>query len=570
MDSKKDEPAKKDTAGAATPGSARPHATLDLKATVVEPKGSKEAPKAAAKEPAKEPAPDHAQDGAQDGAKDQKPAASATAASGAASAEAPKSEPASPPPSPPRPAASGRFFTHLAAGIMGGIVALLAADIFASQLGLGDTSEQADVSAALQKRIEKLEETSKGNGATSALTTRLKAAEAKLDKLARLPSTVADLEKEQGALLSDVKSLDAKVGAQGGDESTAARVTKLEDKLTALSDAAARDPQGGGLPQLAAVTGKITDLESTVKTQLDALRKNVSEEIDTRLSAATAASETAKSGTQRIDRELAGIKADNAQLAARINALTADSERVTQTLRTTQEEMSRLKVDLNAQLPSFAKPADVAAATAPLTDKLNALQQDVQGVVKGEEERKATAGRIVLSLELANLKRAIDRGRSYATELAAARKLSDGSIDLTPLSRFADTGVPTLAQLREDFKPVAFKIIDAEQQPADGSLVDRLLAGAKSVVRVRKISHESDDKSVEAIVGRMETALNEDRLDDVIEQAKTLPPAAQDAARDFVAKVEARNTVDRALTSVETQLKASLVAQPAAAATSGQ
>jgi hypothetical protein len=304
-----------------------------------------------------------------------------------------------------------------------------------------------------------------------------------------------------------------------------------------------------------------------VNNQLDALRKNVTEQIDTRLAAATEASETAKSGTQRIDRELAGIKADSAQLTARVNALNAESERDSQTLRSTQEALTQLKVDLNARLPTYARPEDVTAATTPLATKLDALQQDMQGVVKGEEERKATAGRIVLSLELANLKRAIDRGNGYAAELAQARKLSGNSIDLAPLSRFADTGVPTLPELRQDFKAVAFKIIDAGQQPAEGSIVDRLLAGAKSVVHVRKISHESDDKSVEAVVSRMEAALSEDQLGDVLEEAKTLPPAAQDAARDFLAKVEARNAVDRALASVETQLKASLVAPPGAAGT---
>ncbi len=189
----------------------------------------------------------------------------------------------------------------------------------------------------------------------------------------------------------------------------------------------------------------------------------------------------------------------------------------------------------------------------------------MQSVVKGEKDRKATASRIVLSLELANLKRAIDRGTGYTAELAAARKLTDdGSVDLAPLARFADTGVPTLAELRQDFKSVAFKIIDADQQPVDGSIVDRLLAGAKSVVRVRKISHESDDKTVDAVVARMEEALNHDQLDEVIAEAKTLPPASQDAAHDFLAKVEARNTADQALAKVEAQLKASLVAPPAA------
>ncbi len=572
MNTKKDEPGKKETPGAAGPGSNRPHATIDLKATVVDPK--------VGKEPTKEPAKDDKT------AKDEKPAPAATpvgtaapraTASGAGAPQSAKPRPGAPTPDqrerpqspasaqqPVKSAGSGGFFTHLAAGIAGGVVALLAADFLASQLGLSGSGDQAGITTSLQQRIEALESHSKGNAATAELASRLKAAEARVGKLDGLNGKIDKLSQAQGALSQDVKSLDAKVGTQGGDADTAARLTKLEDKLSALSEAAAHDPEGG-LPQLAAVTGKITDLESTVNNQLDALRKSVTEEIDTRLTAATAASEAAKSGTQRIDRDLAGIKADDAQLTARINALNAEGQRAGETLRTTQEELTRLKVDLNARLPNFARPEDVSAATMPLAEKLNSLQKEVQGVVKGEENRKATAERIVLSLELANLKRAIDRGGAFASQLAEARKLSDGTVNLAPLASFVDTGVPTLADLRQDFKSVAFRIIDAGQQRADGSIMDRLLAGAKSVVRVRKISHESDDRSVEAVVARMEAALKEDRLGDVVEQAKTLPPAAQDAAGDFLAKVEARNTVDKALASVEGQLKASLVA-PAAGA----
>lgn len=75
---------------------------------------------------------------------------------------------------------------------------------------------------------------------------------------------------------------------------------------------------------------------------------------------------------------------------------------------------------------------------------------------------------------------------------------------------------------------------------------------------MRKISHGPDDASVEAVVGRMESALNEGRLSEVSNEAKALPPPAADAAHDFLAKVEARNAVDKAITAVEKQLKASL------------
>ena len=87
-----------------------------------------------------------------------------------------------------------------------------------------------------------------------------------------------------------------------------ARVAKLEEQLNDMSTAAAKDPQSGRLPQLAALTGKVVDLESTINTQLDALRKSVTQEVDSRLATTNETSEAAKSGTVRIDRDLAALK----------------------------------------------------------------------------------------------------------------------------------------------------------------------------------------------------------------------------------------------------------------------
>ena len=51
----------------------------------------------------------------------------------------------------------------------------------------------------------------------------------------------------------------------------------------------------------------------------------------------------------------------------------------------------------------------------------------------------------MLSLELASLKRAIDRGNGFASELSDARKLAGSSVDLTPLQRYVDRRVPIRA-----------------------------------------------------------------------------------------------------------------------------
>jgi len=543
MNTRKDDPAKPAASGEAS--SSRPHATLDLKATVVTPASTKDAKSTSGPAETSKPS-----------APSALPGASPRREAGAAMADPPRKTA----PAPMKAGGYGGFFSHLAAGIAGGIVALLAADMLASELGLSGPAEHEGISAALQQRVAALEAVSKQRAGASDLTTRLATAESKLAALEKVGGSVDRLSKRQDELAGNLKAVDAKLSSRVDDANAQARIAKLEEQLADMSAAAASDPQSGRLPQLAALTGKVVDLESTIATQLDALRKSVNQEVDTRLAAANATSEAAKSGTQRIDRELAGLKSESAQLTARFDALKADSDGASATLKTTEDALKKLKVEIDARLATFAKPDDVASAVTPLAGKLAGLQQDVQDVVKSESERRATAERIVLSLELASLKRAIDRGSGFATELADARKLSGGSIDLTPLARFADSGVPTLSELQKDFKTTAFKMIDAEEAPAEGSIVDRLLAGAKSVVRVRKISHSAGDASVEAVVARMETALNEDRLGDVLQEAKALPPRVQDAAQDFLAKVEARNAVDGALSAVETQLKASLVA----------
>jgi hypothetical protein len=547
MNTRKDDPAKPAAGGDTSPS--RPHATLDLKATVVN-AAKDDKPAAAAPDATKASA-------------SALPGASPRGEAGTSKAEAPKK------PAPARAGGYGGFFSHLAAGIAGGIVALLATDMLASQLGLSGPSQHEDATAALQQRVVALEAASNQKSNTSGLTARLAAAEAKLEGLEKVNSSVDRIAKRQDELAGNVKAVDAKIAARADDATVVARVTKLEEQLGDMSTAAATDPQSGRLPQLAALTGKVVDLESTINTQLDALRKSVTQELDTRLAVANETSEAAKSGTQRIDRDLAALKTESGQLTARFDTLKADADRAGANLKATEDELKKLKTEIDVRLATFAKPEDVAAAVTPLAGKLAGLQQDVQGVVKSETDRKATAERIVLSLELANLKRAIDRGNGFANELADARKLSGGSVDLSPLARYADTGVPTLAELQKDFKTTAFKMIDADEAPTDGSVINRLLAGAKSVVRVRRVSQIAGDASVEAVVARMEAALNADRLGDVLQEAKTLPPRVQDAARDFLAKVEARYAVDGALSMVEAQLKASLVA-PAGAPVKSQ
>ena len=117
------------------------------------------------------------------------------------------------------------------------------------------------------------------------------------------------------------------------------------------------------------------------------------------------------------------------------------------------------------------------------------------------------------------------------------KKNAGGRLNLTVLEKFQNQGVPTIVDLAKAFQPLANAILDAVAEPANGSIVDRLLTSAKTVVRVRKTSHSPDDVSAEAVVGRMETALKESRLGDVLSEAKKLPPKVHSSPLLFTTRL---------------------------------
>ena len=555
-------PAGADTGKPADPK--RPYATIDLKAIEI----AQQKPK-----PASPPASEAAKPGAQPAAvpkADDTKKAEAKPTTGAAPALAKSPEkPKAPVPS-AKPAGVGSALTHLMAGLVGGAMAWYGITTLGPQFGLPG---QADPKAAdaLQSKLAQLEKalSDKATTASVEVGAKIKAAEDRLARLDAVNKTVAELGAAQAKLAADSKALAEKVGSAPMIDDAAARIDKLEEQLRLMGEAAKTDPQAGKLPQLAAISGSVTNLEDRLTHDLAALRKSVSQELEQRLSQANETSEAAKSGTNRLDRDLAQIKSAEAVADEKTAKLRSDMDRLTSAVQGLRDDgnanktaLEALKSDVDARLKAVAKPADVASAVAPVAGRLNALEQNVASVVKSEAERKTNSERVLLALELSNLKRVLERGQPYAAELANVSKAAQGKVDLTILERFKDSGMPTLATLEAGFSPVAGAIVDAGAEPAQGSFMDRMLAGAKSVMRVRKISYDAGDKSAEAVAGRMEAALRDGRMADVLAEAKNIPSKAQAAAQDWLVRIEARASVERAIASLEAALKTSIAGAP--------
>jgi hypothetical protein len=323
------------------------------------------------------------------------------------------------------------------------------------------------------------------------------------------------------------------------------RLTAVEQ---ALDKRALADDVGA---RLAAANARVANLEERART--------VSEVSDAQAKLAADAKELearidAPALMQRIAKLEQALGAeDKSGRVARAEGLAA---KLAETEKLLGQRLEALKADIEDRFRGVAKARDLA----PVLDKLAAFERDLQAFLKTEGDRVANARRVLLTLEIANLKRAMDRGDSYAKELEEARRVAGDGVDLGALDRYSRNGLPTLAALGKDFRRFANAAIDAEAETADASVLDRLMAGARTVVRMRKTGHSPDDPSVEAIVGRMETALKDGHIGEVLAQAKRLPPRAALAVEDWLRKVEARHSADRAVADIETALKASLAA----------
>ncbi len=131
------------------------------------------------------------------------------------------------------------FVTHLAAGLLGGLIAVLALSFFGNKLpARNETAAQPDLSK-IEQRIGALESAPKGAVDLSALDQRVQALETKAPE----PAPAPDLSELNG------------------------RVARLEASLKTLGETASA---GGSVADAAALDAKLGELEQRLQARVDA------------------------------------------------------------------------------------------------------------------------------------------------------------------------------------------------------------------------------------------------------------------------------------------------------------
>ncbi|WP_028757786.1 membrane protein [Rhizobium sp. BK212] len=262
-------------------------------------------------------------------------------------------------------------------------------------------------------------------------------------------------------------------------------------------------------PETAELSGEIDGLKQAVAN----LAANPASTDDGALEKRVAALESAAKAPA------AGAPADSANVEAlnqKIAELTGQVDQLRATLAQSSEQQTTNGADISKRLEEAEK-------------KLNEPREDVA---------------VARAIAAAALKAAIDRGGPFVAELDTFAGVAPDDPAVADLRAFAETGIPSRAELVAAVPDVATAIVEAVNQPdPNQSWSDRLMSSAKSLVSVRPVGNIQGE-SVEAIAARMEDKVKSGDLPGASAEWNNLPALGKQASTAFKQSLEARIRVE--------------------------
>jgi hypothetical protein len=359
------------------------------------------------------------------------------------------------------------FATHLVAGLLGGLIGVIAL-AFAWHLIPAGKGESSAELAKIKNRVAKLESTPAPVPDTKAL--------------AEIDARVKALESRPVETPPDISGLTD-------------RVAQLESAMKTLADAA---KNGGSVTDAAAITQQITEAEQRIQANLD-------------------------------------------------KALADQHEANAKTLQAMQSSIDDVKAKVAAL--AEAGPGDQSALKA-LTGRVAKLESEIDKGVAGTKSAAA-------AIAFANLSGAVAEGRPYATELATIKSFVSDPGDLGPLPAYADKGIPTVPELTRSFAARRDAALAAAAPAPSGSLIDRLLASASALVKVKRVDEAATGDSASAVLARAEALLGKGDLAGAVKQIETLDGPPREAFKAWLDDAQARLAADTILQRLEATLLAS-------------
>lgn len=285
---------------------------------------------------------------------------------------------------------------------------------------------------------------------------------------------------------------------------------------------------------------RIAALENTKVPDLGADLQNLSAQIDTRIT--DLSDQVAASDSGDIESRLSGVETQIAGLRASMDTLTkqfsgAASGEAPPELAGYQSIVDGLKAEIAALSSRQGLIDQRIDEVAVKTDRR--VQVADAKVAEVQEIAQSTVSDISRAKALSDISAAIESGADFTTALTT---LTDGGVELPASLVDVAAGVPTLANLKSAFSGAAHGAIKASiKDQADAGVTNKLMGFLKSQVTVRSLEPK-DGTSTDAILSRIQGALDNDDLGEALAQADGLNDISKSAMADWLASATTRQS----------------------------
>jgi hypothetical protein len=267
------------------------------------------------------------------------------------------------------------------------------------------------------------------------------------------------------------------------------------------------------------------------------------------------ASAPASAADPALAQRIAAAEAQLKSLTDKIAALGAGTDQAAAAARAAGQRADANAAALAALSQRQAQPAPSGGEPdAATVDAVSALAQRIAALESGAkdlqaklvnalaaranespDDRPARAAAVAVALT-----QAVERGRPFAMELAAAKSLAADPAALAPLDAFAASGVPTPIALDRELSALEPALLQAAAPAAnDRSILEKLHANAEKLIRIRPIDEVAGDDPA-SVIARLEVRSMRGDLTGALAELDKLPANVLAPAQDWVAKARGR------------------------------
>lgn len=181
--------------------------------------------------------------------------------------------------------------------------------------------------------------------------------------------------------------------------------------------------------------------------------------------------------------------------------------------------------------PAGSATAAPVASSGEDAKRMEALEKEIAELKT--QAPLQDAGHVAHSIKLlSSFHRLSDKvlsGKPYADALSAFQDEAGDTVKaktLTDLTPYAESGIPTLAELLVSFDNASGQLGNAEAvPPAEAGAWDRLMYNLKHLVRVQRIDQAQTGKDADAVVGRAAAHLDKGEIEAAYAEINMLPDA---------------------------------------------